>query len=246
ELHQAHRALAGTMLRQEVYAEDGSELADRPYVVTQQTFGVRRVQPTGSAPYAVFLTHPSEALSLHYERGTTDPRITHELTLTVDELGRVTRSAAVAYGKAGTGPQSRTWITASQQGFYDFLPVTGDYRHGIARWSKSWELSGALSPDGDLFTIAEIADELDEAIEVAFDDASLAADRGPATGKRRLLGHTRQRYWNDAATAPLAYGACQPKALPYETYALALTDAMLDDVLEEKVDPALARGEGKY
>jgi RHS repeat-associated protein len=247
ELHQAHRALAGTMLRQEVYAEDGSAQADRPYVVTQRTFGVRRVQPTEKAPYAVFFTHPSESLSLHYERGTTDPRIVHELTLTVDDLGRATHSAAVAYGRVSADlRQARTWITASQQGFYDFLEEDDAYRHGVPRWSKSWELSGSLTKVGALYTIAELAAALDGAVEVAFDDESLGADRGPPTGKRRLLGHTRHRYWNDAAAAPLDYGDCASKALPFETYALALTGAILDGPLDEKVDAELAKDEGKY
>ncbi|MCA9622374.1 MAG: toxin, partial [Myxococcales bacterium] len=41
ELHQAHRAFAGRMLRQEIYAEDSTEAEAKPYVVTQQTHRVR-------------------------------------------------------------------------------------------------------------------------------------------------------------------------------------------------------------
>src|SRR5690606_24239463 len=138
---------------------------------------------------------------------------------TVDELGRVTRSAAVAYGRANPShaEQGTRWITASQQGFYDLTPATGDYRPGIARWSKSWQLSGALTKNGALYTIAEITAEIDGATEVAFDHGTLGADRSPATGKRRLLGHTRHRYWDNDAQTVLPYGQVDTKALPYET-----------------------------
>src|SRR5690606_18160564 len=101
ELHQAHRALAGRMLRQEAYAEDGSAEAALPYVVTQQTHGVRAIQPTRDAPYAVFLPLGAETLTIHYERldpndiNAPPPRISHQLTIEVDAFGVVTKSAAI-------------------------------------------------------------------------------------------------------------------------------------------------------
>lgn len=100
EEREACRALKGSMLRQEVYAEDGSAKATHPYVVTEQNFSVRRLQPTGENRHAVFFTHPREAISHHSERNPYDPRITHALTLEVDSYGNVLKEAAIGYGRA--------------------------------------------------------------------------------------------------------------------------------------------------
>src|SRR5262249_32970505 len=106
ELAEAHRALKGKVLRTEVYAEDGSEVAAFPYVVTEATYEVRRLQKKGKNPHGVFLCVPRESFSAHFERAAdteghpTDPfdsRVAHDVALVVDDHGHVTKSATVAY-----------------------------------------------------------------------------------------------------------------------------------------------------
>ncbi|WP_324197860.1 SpvB/TcaC N-terminal domain-containing protein [Nocardia abscessus] len=108
EEREACRALRGSMLRQEVYADDahhpGATLeqikrARTPYTVAERNFTVRRLQPRGANRHAVFLTHAREALSYHYERNHADPRIQHALTLAVDDFGNVLKQAAIGYGR---------------------------------------------------------------------------------------------------------------------------------------------------
>ena len=100
EEREACRALKGAMLRQEVYALDGTEEKEaHPYVVTEQNFTIRMLQPQATNPYAVFFTHAREALTYQYERNPEDPRIGHTLTLEVDDFGNVLKSAAVGYGR---------------------------------------------------------------------------------------------------------------------------------------------------
>jgi RHS repeat-associated protein len=108
EEREACRALKGSMLRQEVYADDAEhpgatleqiERARTPYTVTEQNFTVRRLQPRSANRYAVFFTHACEALSYHYERNHADPRIQHALTLEVDDYGNVLKQAAIGYGR---------------------------------------------------------------------------------------------------------------------------------------------------
>ena len=77
------------MLRQEVYALDGTAKEPHPYTVTEQNFTIRLLQPQGGNRHAVFFTHPREAISYHYERNPADPRISHALTLEVDAFGNV-------------------------------------------------------------------------------------------------------------------------------------------------------------
>ncbi|MGE3163994.1 MAG: SpvB/TcaC N-terminal domain-containing protein [Planctomycetota bacterium] len=108
EEREACRALKGSMLRQEVYADDAEHLgatpeqvqrARTPYTVTEQNFSIRTLQPRGANRHAVFFTHAREAISYHYERNPADPRIQHALTLEVDAYGNVLKQAAIGYGR---------------------------------------------------------------------------------------------------------------------------------------------------
>lgn len=107
EQRQACRALKGSLLREEVYADDAGEAASAeqlarartPYRVSEWSFGIRVLQPCGPNRHAVFLAHPCEMLSCHYERNAADPRIRHRLTLEVDDHGNVLKQAEIGYGR---------------------------------------------------------------------------------------------------------------------------------------------------
>lgn len=107
EEREACRALKGAMLRQEVYADDaGADApaplrarARTPYTVSEQTFGIRCLQPRGGNRHAVFFTHIGETVRYHYERQAADPRIEHALALELDPYGNVLKQAAVGYGR---------------------------------------------------------------------------------------------------------------------------------------------------
>ncbi|MEX5215460.1 MAG: hypothetical protein NW703_15000 [Nitrospiraceae bacterium] len=107
EEREACRALKGSMLRQEVYADDAEpgatlkqvQRARTPYTVIEQNFTIRTVQLRGGNRHAVFFTHAREAISYHYERNPADPRIQHALTLEVDAYGNVLKQAAIGYGR---------------------------------------------------------------------------------------------------------------------------------------------------
>lgn len=126
EEREACRALRGSMLRQEVYAVDATGTPEyqngQPYVVTEQNFTIRPLQPRGGNVHAVFFAHARESLAYHYERTRLpvvagevvdavtastnpavtwlpDPRVAHTLTLEVDLTGNVLRSASVQYGR---------------------------------------------------------------------------------------------------------------------------------------------------
>jgi RHS repeat-associated protein len=247
ELHQAHRVLAGRMLRQEVYAEDDGAAEGRPYVVTQETFEVRRLQPTNGAPYASFHVAPREKLTIQYERldpedsGAPPPRMSHELTLEVDALGYVTKSAAVGYGHPTSAPydeQERTWVTLTEQEFFHGLDELTWYRHGVPLAQKAWEAEPGLTKAGAIYTLAEAL--------AAFGDTPIDYDEDLSASERRLLSWTRERYWEDDLTGPLAFGAVEPRALPYQSYAKALTADMLSTTLEGEVSSTVVTTKGGY
>lgn len=126
EEQEACRALKGMMLRQEVYALDGTRTDEyphgHPYTVVEQDFTIRHVQPRAGNRHGVFFTHPCEVITYHYERKLApvlngkivdevtaandarterlpDPRVQHALTLEVDPFGNVLREAAIGYGR---------------------------------------------------------------------------------------------------------------------------------------------------
>src|SRR5690606_33143358 len=128
---EAVRALAGRVLRTEVYAVDGTpfegnELRQRPYAVTEANYEVRRVQVRGPNRHAVFLAHDRESLTHHYERNPLDPRVAHTAVLEVDERDVVRRSAAVAYPRRGEGhpdEQAKLHVTLAEA---DVVHIEGD------------------------------------------------------------------------------------------------------------------------
>src|SRR6266849_1376600 len=105
EMREAYRALKGSTLRVEVYGEDGTSRALNPYTITEQNFTVRRIQGFGRNRHAVFLTHPRESATYHYERQADDPRVTHDFTLETDNFGNVLRSVLVGYARRAGFPE---------------------------------------------------------------------------------------------------------------------------------------------
>ncbi len=116
EACEACRSLKGSILRQEIYALDGTEEEDRPYSVSERNYTIKQLQPRSINKHAVFFTHAREAIDFHYERklydineaGQTykraDPRVTHAITLAVDDFGNVLQSVAVSYGRRYDDP----------------------------------------------------------------------------------------------------------------------------------------------
>ena len=68
EMREACRALRGSILRQEVYALDGTDASDRPYSVSERNYTIEVFQPQGPNRYGVFFAHPRETIDFHYER----------------------------------------------------------------------------------------------------------------------------------------------------------------------------------
>ncbi len=126
EFREACRALRGSLLRQEVYAVDGTAAADRPYSVSERNYTIEALQPQGPNRYGVFFSHSRETVDFRYERqlysvadgtitapgagaaGTgqeaADPRVSHVFTLSVDQYGNVLQGASVGYGRRYRDP----------------------------------------------------------------------------------------------------------------------------------------------
>ena len=161
EEREACRALKGAMLRQEVYALDGTVKAGIPYTVTEQNFTVVALQHQLDNRHGVFFTHTREALTYHYERNPGDPRVGHTLTLDVDpRYGTVLKSLAIVYGRTDSPftddrdreAQGRTLITYTDavpaNAIDDTVRYPNDYRTPLAAETRTWELTGFQPENG--------------------------------------------------------------------------------------------------
>jgi RHS repeat-associated protein len=170
ELCEACRSLRGSILRQEVYALDGSAESDRPYSASERNYTIEAFQPQGPNRYGAFFVHPRETVDFHYERklfevvGNTladssnppptaktaaDPRVTHALTLAADQYGNVLQSVTVAYGRRYVDPaltyidqlKQTTLLGTSTENSHT-NPILGDdcYRIPLPAESDTYEL----------------------------------------------------------------------------------------------------------
>ncbi len=275
EEREACRALKGSMLRQEVYALDGTDKEQHPYSVAEQNFAIRLLQPRSGNRHAVFFTYPSEALSYHYERmlvpvldgqivdedmATTnpnvkwlpDPRVSHTLTLEVDDFGNVLKSAAIGYGRrfpdlrlplgSDRNKQTETLITYTENDVTNPIDdppnYPDDYRTPLPAETRTFELTGYTpTGTGRRFRHGDFVqpDANDARRLVHVFDAEINYEDQPTGGKqRRLIEQMRTRYRNDDLTGLLPHKKVEPLALPGEHYQLALTPGLLAHVFKRK------------
>jgi RHS repeat-associated protein len=261
EEREACRALKGSMLRQEVYALDGTPRAEHPYTVTEQNFTIRHLQPHDGNRHAVFFTHAREAISYNYERNPADPRVSHGLMLEVDPYGNVLKGASIGYGRRHPDPtlplqadrdrQTQTLITYTENRFTNPIDDPAvhpdDYRTPLPCETRTYELTG-YTPTGTAgrFQRADFVRPADNGLEHSF-DGEIHYEEAPTDGKeRRLIEQLRTLYRPDdlgvAQNDPLVLlplGTVQTLALAGESYKLAFTPGLLAQVFQRGGQPLL-------
>lgn len=247
EEREACRALKGAMLRQEVYALDGTDKAGIPYTVAEQNFTIECLQRRGVNPHAVFFTHAREALSYHYERNPADPRVTHALTLEVDDYGNVLKEVAIGYGRRQSPfsepkdreKQSTPLITFTESSVTnaidDVARFPDDYRTPLPAETRVYELTGIV-PNANSARFS-----FDEWSGAGFDlAASLATipyeqEANRALKQKRLIENVRTRYRRNDLTALLPLRVLEVRALPGQSFQLAFTPGLLASVFTRPV-----------
>lgn len=254
EQREAARALRGQILRQEVYAEDGTAKAAHPYSVSERNHQVRLLQRAGEgegdrAGHAVFCVHPRHTLELHYERDPSDPRVQHQLVLEVDDFGNTTKAAALGYPRrVPVEPeQARLWATLTESSFANRVDEVEWYRVRVPLATTTSELTGLAVPARGYLSIDEVLAFGAGATQIPYEAEPSFAD--PA-GQRRMIEQERRVYLRDDLSAPLPPGQLESRALPHETYKLALTPGLVAQVYAGKAGvaevEAVLAAEGGY
>jgi RHS repeat-associated protein len=238
EAREACRALKGRILREEVYASDGSAQSTHPYTVTEHTYRVRLEQPMANNLHAVFFAHESESLAYHYERNPADPRIGHQLTLNVDAFGNVLESAAVGYPRRPSPDnlpqQEKILITYTENDVINQPDQLTWYRIGLPAETRTYELTGlSLATNAILFTSDQLLAGAANATEIPYE-----ATPNNTVTQKRLIGRVRTLYRKDDLSDPLTVGQAESLALPYETYKMAFTPGLLS-IFNAKIAGAL-------
>ncbi len=245
---EALRALKGQTLRQEVYADDDSDLAGVPYTVAEHSFQLRQLQPCVNDQHGVYQVIPSETVQRTYEREATDPRTSHTLTLEADEYGSVTRSAAVSYPRRAAHQdeslpeQAATAIVISETDYIHQDDRDDAYHIGVPCTQRSYELGG-LQPtvDAGHFSLQEMRAAVEGSTEIPFEQ--------DCTGQileKRQLGEQRTTFWDDELDGPLGLGELGSRALPYERIQLGLTPGLIEQVYEGRITADMLGLEGGY
>jgi RHS repeat-associated protein len=249
EMRQAARACKGMLLRQEVYADDGSADAGNPYSTTTRNCAVRMLQPAFGDRYAVFLAAPSETITRGYERDPADPRIAHQIDTVIDEMGNVVETASIAYGRTVADLSLPVEVQQEQVRLlatYCVHQYTNDVITDSARRlrqrceTRVYELTG-IAPAGTCFTRGEI--------RALFAGAVIRPFEAPPTAglvQKRLMQAERTLFASNAdPNAALPFRALQGLAIPYEQYKLALTPSLRTALYGGRLDDAML-GEGAY
>lgn len=174
----AHRTLHGTVIRSEVYGNDGSPWQDTPYTVSESRVIVKELQKTLGNKYPVFLMHNQESISYDYKRNANDPRISHSCILDIDQFGQVLTSCSVSYGRRATNvpsgmdpktreKQTKTWITYEENTYINTPEIkreTDFYLLGVEQENKSYEIGGITPASGDYFTFENIKNQINNAL----------------------------------------------------------------------------------
>ncbi len=257
--HEAYRALRGAVLRTEVYAHDGTAKAEHPYQVTESRYRIVQLQPKDGNSHGVYFSHQLESLSYHYERNPADPRISHALTLEVDDFGNPLRTLAIGYGRRQSDPglptqadrdkQTRRFITYTENdytnGIDDAALDSENHRSPLPSETRTYELTGFQSLNPARFTVDEwIANDfsrLNNAAEIPYE-----ATADPSREQKRLIEQVRTRYRKNDLSDLLPLGILESLALPGESYKLAFTPGLVAQVYGNRVTDAMLATDGGY
>lgn len=209
-------------------------------------------------------------LDLRADSLTPDPRVAHTLNLQVDEFGNVLQSVAVVYPRLGrhvdatledtqdliADVQREMHLAYSETRYTTDVDEPNDYRLRVPCEVLTYELTGIGPQDDDDLQTPDVRDDryftLDELRrfrlsfvhqtggETVEEIAYHVLPNG--TAQKRLVEHVRMLFFANDLQGPLPFEQLGRLGLPYETYKLALTEALLAAVFGDKID-AEVRGE---
>ena len=250
ELREASRACKSMGLRSEIFSDDtpddttpqARKKALTPYSVATHNCVIELLQPKGENRHAVYIVKESESIVYSYEREVEDPRVAHNINTKLDPYGNVLEAASIIYPRqkhdaslptATKKAQKEMLVSYVQNYFTNDIINDTTYRLRLPSEIKTYALKGMV-PTGDYFTLSDFDDVLNRANEVGYEELESIPTQGQV--QKRLIEHLRTTYLKNDLQTPLALHKLEGLGLPYESYQLAYTPALLNDIFSPKVD----------
>jgi hypothetical protein len=170
----------------------------------------------------------------------------------LDEYGNVLEAASVVYPrmKADTSlpletqeAQNKTLITYVQNKFTNNdIDSANEYRLRMLSEVKTFELKG-VAKTNSIYSVDEFENVLTAANEADYHQTEI--NPAPGTSQKRLIEHIRTIFYKNDLTGALPLHQLESKGLPFESYQLAYTPALIANIFGTKVNAALML-EGKF
>jgi len=253
ELREAHRACKGMVLRQEIFALDGTDKELLPYSVATHNCHIKKMQPLADNPFAVFTVQESEAINFSYERNPDDTRIAHSINIEIDDMGNVLKNAAIVYARKNRpaeltedkiwNEQNKQHIIISENTFTKDVITFSTYRLRLPYDAKSFELQGVnLSGDKKYYSVADF--------DITTREIGYEKEFTGGLSEKRLIEHVKILYLANDLKSSMPEGEHDTLGLGYESYQLAFTESLLDNIYKEGVELFRVNAEllinGKY
>ncbi|KAL5610413.1 hypothetical protein FOBRF1_006530 [Fusarium oxysporum] len=246
----ACRALAGAVIRTEIYADDADTTSPPsamsrsrvPYSITESVYDLRLLQSSSSTSRAIFQVNPSESVTTASERDPSGARCAHSIILERDQYGTILKELAVSYGRKEEDvslptvwdreQQSRTHVIYKEATTTNAVHTPETYLLPAVCESVTWEVTG--------FTEVEKG--------VLFDAESWKRNNfGRIRGARRLeyhqtadpdilslriLSKSRTLFRRDDLSGLLPLRHIESLALPGRSYSLAFSGDHVTNLLK--------------
>ena len=226
---EAHRSLKGQLLRNEVY--DIATGSSTPLRAQESNYTIRPVQTIQDAHgHCVFLVHPRESISINFERDAGDPRVSHDLTLEVDQFGHPRKAIQVAYGRTPSlitlsePEKSKQQISLVVYSEHDYTNMVADHNYRLPSLceTRQYEITGLNPANLARFVVEGMANVITSIPEIAFE---VHAQQG--VQQKRLMKKSRVHFRRDDLSGLLPLGQIASTALPGIAYEMAFTPGLV-------------------
>ena len=200
DLREMGRALAGAVLRVEVFGYEGDAPSPLPYTVQSSRYLVRRLEAVGPYQrYARMLPLALESISYQYEGQADDPMCQRAINLSWDRYGVLTHGANVNYARRKRPGDAPPFTDEHQQTWWQASHDEAQQRYYLSESrTEAIHLDAAQEWRLGLPYLARANAMMDEASQVNTEDLGYEAFKDPdgwfASLRRTLVALSKQRY----------------------------------------------------
>lgn len=251
EYQEASRALKSLILREELYADDGTSLSSIPFRVNENNYSIhlkQHTQPNLLAHYAVFLVNSQESMTVSHEREIQDPHVNQTIHLESDAYGNVLKSVVISYGRNPSGAlvgisemsqgeirgvQEKLQVIYTDNKYTNAIDDVDAYRNPQLYATSEYEITGLPGTDTSRrFRLADFtvngSNIFAQAREINYEEEQEGA--ASSVLLKRLVESSFKVFRSDDLGSSLPQGVLENLALPGESFRLALTQGLINKI----------------